>query len=94
MFFLPLRIDVMVGLVPVGETIPDERPQHTVLLVEAVEERTDMTMPTENIAADPGLVRRGLHIHTLTKRGPRYGRRTGLAPPGSIPLFNLGACGR
>jgi hypothetical protein len=42
-----------------------------VLLVEAVEERTDMTMPTENIAADPGLVRRGLHIHTLTKREGR-----------------------
>jgi hypothetical protein len=52
----------MVGLIPVGETIPDERAQHTVLLVEAVEERTDMTMPTENIAAEPGLVRRGLHI--------------------------------
>ena len=75
----------MVSLVPVGETIPYERAQHTVLLVEAVEERTNMTMPTENIAAEPGLVCRGLHIHTLTKRGPRYAVRTGLAPPGSIP---------
>jgi hypothetical protein len=38
-----------------------------------------MTMPTENIAVEPGLVCRGLHIHTLTKRGPRYAVRTGFS---------------
>ena len=63
MFFLPLGIDVMVGLVAVGETIPDEGAQHTVLLVDAVEERTDMTMPIEKIAAEPHPVRHGLHIY-------------------------------
>lgn len=63
MLFLPLGIDVMVGLVAVGETIPDEGAQHTVLLVDAVEERTDMTMPIGKIAAEPHPVRHGLHIY-------------------------------
>ena len=86
MFVPPLRIDVMVGLVTVGETIPDEGEQHAVLLIEAVEERTDMPVPAKLTLAEPHLIRRGLHVSTSARIGGRRARRAGLGARSISPV--------
>src|SRR6266568_5234702 len=63
MFFPPLGVNVMVGFVPLVEPILDKRPKHAMLLVDAIEERTNVTMLAENTLGKRG----GLHILTFTQ---------------------------
>jgi hypothetical protein len=49
------------GLVPVDEAIGDERPQYAMLLVDAIEERTDVTARPQYTRGVLGRVRGGLH---------------------------------
>ena len=67
MFFPPFGIYVMESLVPVGETIRDKRPEYAMLLVDAVEERTDMTVRPQNTSGVLGRLRGGLHVSHLTR---------------------------
>jgi hypothetical protein len=85
MFFPPLRVDVVVSLVPLGETICDKRPEYAVLLVDAVEEGTNMTMWPGSVPDELGRLRGDLHVLTLRRLKLFRTRRNGLAPPGSIP---------
>jgi hypothetical protein len=48
MVFASLRVDEMERLIPPVKAIPDERAKHAVLLVDAIEERADVTMLTES----------------------------------------------
>ena len=85
MFFPPLGVDVMVSLVPVGETILDKRAKHAVLLIDVVEERTDMA-----ILADCGIGKQqgiggGFHIFTFTHRAPAH------PTPAARPLSTMTA---
>ena len=50
MFFPSFWIDEMEALVPPIEAILDERAQDPVLLVDAVEEGADVTVPAEDTA--------------------------------------------
>jgi hypothetical protein len=47
MFFASLGVNVMVSFVPAVETVLYERAKHAMLLVDAVEERTNMTVLAE-----------------------------------------------
>src|SRR4051794_20636527 len=73
MFFSPLRVDEMEGFVPLVEAVLDERPQHAVLLVGAVEECADMAMPAESAS---GKVQRIVVVFHASP--PR--RKTGFDP--------------
>jgi hypothetical protein len=48
MIFPSLRINEVERFVPLVEAIPDERAKHAMLLVDVVEERTNMPMPAES----------------------------------------------
>src|SRR5258708_3021780 len=89
MFFASLRVNEMIGLIPLVETIPKIRAEHAMLLVDAVEERANMTLLTENtprkLHGMPGV----LHVLTSTRRVQRResrvpARGTDSAPPSSI----------
>jgi hypothetical protein len=68
MFFPSLGINEMVGSVPLLETIPDERAKHAMLLVDAVEKRTNMTILAESTPSKLRGLRGGLHILTFTQK--------------------------
>jgi hypothetical protein len=68
MFFPALGVNEMKGFLTSVETILDERAEHAMLLVDTVEERTNMAILVEST---PGILRRlrgGLHILTFTQR--------------------------
>jgi hypothetical protein len=77
MFFPPLGVHVMVSLVPVGESIRDKRQEHAMLLVDAVEERTDMTVRPENTPGELGRLCEGFHFITFDTIEPVMARRNG-----------------
>jgi predicted methyltransferase MtxX (methanogen marker protein 4) len=52
MVFPKLWVDEVEGLVTVVETVRDERVEHAVLLVDAVEERADVTMPADGASGN------------------------------------------
>jgi hypothetical protein len=74
----------MVNFVPLVETIRDERAKHALLLVDAVEERTNMTMLAESTRVKLLELRGGVHIITFTQTD-RYSPADRLASPDSIP---------
>src|SRR5271163_1982935 len=67
MFVPQLGINVVVSLVALIETILDERAKHTVLLVDAVEERANMAILTEGIPGGVRGVSGGIQILTFTQ---------------------------
>jgi len=71
MFFPSLRVNVMVSFVPLVKPILDERAKHAMLLVDAIEERTNVTMPTENTVGKLHGLGGGLHVLTFTQREAR-----------------------
>src|SRR5579862_5306637 len=78
----------MVGLSPTVETVLDERAKDAVLLVDAVEERANVTVVA---GSNPGELRGvpgGLHNSRFHAQSPAQScvqpGRTGLPPPGSI----------
>jgi hypothetical protein len=80
MLFPSLGVNEMVSPVPAVETILDERANHATLLVDAVEEPTDMTTLAESNPAKLRRVPGGFHILTLTQRG-RVMTRSGAIRP-------------
>jgi hypothetical protein len=70
----------MVNFVPLVETIRDERAKHALLLVDAVEERTNMTMLAESTRVKLLGLRGGVHILTFTQKSVVV-RRTGWCRP-------------
>src|ERR1700738_3958566 len=60
----------MVRLVSPVEALLDERAKHVVLLVDAVEERTNVTSRVENTPGKRGKLFGGHHIFTSTSRSP------------------------
>jgi hypothetical protein len=89
MFFPPLRVDVMVSLIPAGETVLDEGAKHAMLLVEAVKERTDMTMLAENTLGRSHRIRGSFHLVTLTLgAASQPSAPTGLGPNRQLDGLN------
>jgi hypothetical protein len=77
MFFPSLGVNEMGGFIPSVETILDERATQPMLLVGAVEKRTNMTVLIESTAGVlEGLPLVGLHILTFAQRaaGQIHGR--------------------
>jgi hypothetical protein len=70
MFFPSLRVDVVISLIPAGETIPDERAKHAMLLVDAIEERADMAILAGSDIGKRQGIGGGFHLITFTQRGP------------------------
>jgi len=71
MFFPPLGVNEMICPVTPVETFPYERAKHAVLLVDAVEERANVTLLAEG---SPGKLRGvlgALHILTSTQKAQR-----------------------
>jgi hypothetical protein len=94
MFFPSLRVNEMVGSVPSLETILDERAKHAMLLVDAVEERTNMTILAESA---PGKLRGlcgGVHILAFTQKEPCSGPADRFGAARFDPARGSGATGR
>jgi hypothetical protein len=49
MLFPTLWVNEMEGLISLFEAVLDERPKHTMLLIDAVEERTDVSRPKQTV---------------------------------------------
>jgi hypothetical protein len=88
MFFASLRINDMVGLIPLVETIPKIWAKHAMLLVDAVEERANMTLLTESTPSElqgmPGVAHVLTSTRRVQRREPRPSPGTDSAPPSSI----------
>jgi hypothetical protein len=61
MIFLSLRVDEVESLIALVEAVLDERVQHAVLLVDAVEERANMTKRGESVRRNPQRIVLGFH---------------------------------
>src|SRR6266545_7693586 len=85
MVFASLRIDEMECLLPVVEAFLDEGLKDAVMLVHAVEERTDVAIRSvESIRRDPQRTAVAFHDYLPTSRVPRI-TPLGDAPPYSVP---------
>jgi hypothetical protein len=66
-FFPSLGVDEMEGFVASVETILDERAKHSMMLVDAVEERANMTVPAESARGELRGLRGDIHILTFAQ---------------------------
>ena len=76
----------MKGFVTVVENVLDERAKHAIMLIEAVEECTDMAILAEGALSALRGLRGGIHTPHLHEKEPRCSSANRfVAPPDSIP---------
>jgi hypothetical protein len=63
----PLGVDEMEGFVPLVEAVFDKRAKHTVLLVDAVEERANVAILAESVRRNPQRIVVGFHTSPPTE---------------------------
>jgi hypothetical protein len=93
MFVPSIGVNEMEDFVPPVETILDKRAKHAMVLVDAVEERTNMTILIEKTLNKLRGLRGGLHILAFTQKESRSGLADRLGAAQFDPVRGLDATG-
>ena len=81
MFLPSLRVNEMESFLSQLETVLDEGAKHALLLVNVIEERTNMTTLVESISGERQRLRGGLHILTFAGKSRILARRGARSDP-------------